>query len=98
MPTNKQLFRLLEEPAPRKALEQFDLEMHSDYNKIRDYELKEALFYVIDEKNHQADLTDQGRGFVSPDDPEGFVIPDLPSLFMEVDKDVSLDDSAKAVR
>ncbi|MBG29450.1 MAG: preprotein translocase subunit SecA [Opitutae bacterium] len=98
MPTNKQLFRLMEEPVPRKALEKFDHEMHSDYNKSRDYELKETLFYVIDEKNHQADLTDQGRGLLRPDDPEGFVIPDLPSLFMEVDKDTSLDDEAKAAR
>ena len=98
MPTNKQLFRLMEEPVPRKALEKFDHEMHSDYNKSRDYELKEALFYVIDEKNHQSDLTDRGRSLLSPDDPEGFVIPDLPSLFMEVDKDTSLDDESKAAR
>ena len=98
MPTNKQLFRLIEDPVPRKALEKFELEMHSDHNKTRDYELKEELFFVVDEKNHQADLTDKGRTLINPDDPEGFVIPDLPSLFMEIDKDASLDESGKAER
>ena len=98
MPTNKQLFRLVENPAPRKALEKFELEMHSDYNKARDFELKEELFYVIDEKSHQADLSEKGRNLVSPNDSEAFVIPDLPNLFMEIDKDSSLDDQEKANR
>ncbi|MFP6899407.1 MAG: SEC-C metal-binding domain-containing protein, partial [Opitutales bacterium] len=51
--------------------------------------------YAIDEKDHQADLTDKGRDLVNPEDTEAFVIPDLPSIFMEVDKDESLDNAAK---
>jgi len=98
MPTNKQLFRMVENPVARKALEKFELEMHSDHNKARDFELKEDLFYVIDEKNHQADLTEKGRNLVNPDDSEAFVIPDLPSLFMEIDKDSSSDDQEKVRR
>ena len=44
-----------------KKFEKFDLEMNSDYNKVRAHELKEDLHYVIDEKNQQADLTEIGR-------------------------------------
>jgi preprotein translocase subunit SecA len=95
MPTHKQIFRLMEDPAARKDLEKFELEMHSDYNKTRDFELKEELFYVVDEKNHQADLTEKGRHLINPEDSEAFVIPDLPNLFMEIDKDSTLDDEAK---
>ena len=95
MPTNKQFFRMMEDSVARKEIEKFTLEMHSDANKSRDYDLKEELFYAIDEKNHQADLTDKGRALISPDDPDAFVLPDLPNLFMELDKDESLDDAAK---
>jgi len=98
MPTNKQLFRLLEDPEARKALEKFEHEMQGDYNKAQAHALKEELFYVIEEKNHQADLTEKGHNLLSPDDSEAFVMPDLPNVFMEIDKDDSLDDKAKAER
>ena len=46
--------------AIRRALDKFDLEINSDLQKERRYGLKEELFYVIDEKNQQADLTEKG--------------------------------------
>ncbi len=90
MPKNKQFHRLNEVPAIRRAIDKFDLEMNSDFNKKQRYALKEELFYVIDEKQQQADLTENGRNLMSPDDPDAFMMPDLPTQFIEIDKQEEL--------
>ncbi|WP_069963555.1 preprotein translocase subunit SecA [Lacunisphaera limnophila] len=89
MPKNKQLLRLQENPEWRKLLDKTDVEMHSDFNKTELYKYKEELFFVIDEKNHQADLTEVGRKKLRPDDPDAFVLPDLASLFIDIEKDTT---------
>ena len=95
MPKNKQLHRLNEVPAIRRDLDKFDLEMNSDFNKERRYALKESLYFTIDEKQQQADLTEKGREFMSPEDPDAFMMPDLPTQFMEIDKRDNLSDEEK---
>ncbi len=87
MPKNKQLLRLMENPEWRKLLDKTDVEMHSDFQKEELYKLKEELLYVIDEKNHQADLTEIGRRKLRPDDPDAFVLPDLATHFSEIEKE-----------
>ncbi len=89
MPKNKQLLRLMENPEWRKLLDKTDVEMHSDFQKEELYKLKEELLYVIDEKNHQADLTELGRLKLRPDDPDAFVLPDLATHFSDFEKDAS---------
>ena len=95
MPTHRQFMRMMEDAKIRKRFEKFDLEMNSDYNKERAHNLKEELHYVIDEKNQQADLTELGRGLISPSDPEGFVIPDLATTYVEIDRKKNLSDEEK---
>ncbi len=95
MPTHRQFMRMMEDAQIRKRFEKFDLEMNSDYNKVRAYDLKEELHYVIDEKNQQADLTENGRSLISPKDPNGFVIPDLATIYVEIDRDVNVSDEEK---
>ncbi len=90
MPKNKQLLRLQENSEWRKLLDKTDVEMHSDFNKEEMYRYKEELFFVIDEKNHQADLTEPGRLNLRPDDPDAFVLPDLASIFIDIEKDAAL--------
>jgi len=89
MPKNKLLLRLQETPEWRKLLDKIDVEMHSDFNKVELYRWKEELFFVIDEKNHQADLTEPGRVKLRPDDPDAFVLPDLATIFIDIEKDAS---------
>ncbi len=89
MPKNKQLLRLQENPEWRKLLDKTDVEMHSDFNKDELYKYKEELFFSIDEKNHQADLTELGRRKLRPDDPDAFVLPDLATIFIEIEKDAT---------
>ena len=95
MPKNKQLLRLVEDPKVRRELDQTDLELNNEFRKDERYALKESLYYVIDEKQSQADLTEIGRNFMSPDDPNSFMLPDLTTQFMEIDKRVDLSDEAK---
>ncbi len=89
MPKNKQLLRLQENPEWRKLLDKTDVEMHSDFNKEELYKWKEELHFVIDEKNHQADLTEVGRKHLRPDEPDAFVLPDLATAFIDIEKDAT---------
>ncbi len=94
-PKNKQLLRLMETPEWRKLLDKVETEMNSDLNKEDLYRLKEELFFVIDERQHQADLTEIGRTRLRPDNPDAFVLPDLATEFSELDKDTSVTPEAR---
>ena len=89
-PKNKQLLRLMETPEWRKLLDKTETEMNSDFNKVELYRLKEELLYVIDERQHQADLTEIGRTQLRPDNPDAFVLPDLATEFSDLEKDTSI--------
>ena len=89
-PKNKQLLRLMENGAWRKSLDRMETELNSDLNKEELYRLKEDLLYVIDERQHQADLTEIGRSRLRPDNPDAFVLPDLATEFSDLDKETAL--------
>ncbi len=88
-PKNKQLLRLMENGQWRKLLDKIETEMNSDLNKDELYKIKEELFFVIDERQHQADLTQIGRTRLRPDNPDAFMLPDLATEFSDLDKDTS---------
>jgi preprotein translocase subunit SecA len=89
-PKNKQLLRVMETPEWRKLLDKTETDMNSDFNKVELYRLKEELLYVIDERQHQADLTELGRTKLRPDNPDAFVLPDLATEFSDLEKDAAL--------
>jgi preprotein translocase subunit SecA len=89
-PKNKQLLRIMETPEWRKLLDKTETDMNSDFNKVELYRLKEELLYVIDERQHQADLTEIGRTKLRPDNPDAFMLPDLATEFSDLEKDTSL--------
>ena len=86
-PNNKLLLRLFETPAQRKLLDKVETDLNSDLNKDELYKLKEDLLYVVDERQHQADLTEIGRKQLRPDNADAFVLPDLATEFSDLDKD-----------
>jgi preprotein translocase subunit SecA len=94
-PRNKPLLRMMEDPEKRKALEKAELSFFQDTRKAELFELKEELFYTIDEKSNESDLSEQGRAFLNPDEPDSFVLPDLISEFTEIDLDPNLSDEDK---
>ncbi len=95
MPKNKQLLHLLEEPKIRRLLEKVQSMMLVDMNKEQARELREELFFVIDEKGNDASLTDKGCNTMNPSDPDYYVVPDLVSALAELDGDTTLTDQEK---
>jgi len=89
-PKNKQLLRALENPEWRKALDALEIDVNSDLNKDEGFKIKENLFFVVDERQHQADLTEIGRRRLRPNNPDAFMLPDLATEFSELDKDTSM--------
>jgi preprotein translocase subunit SecA len=85
MPKNKQLLKMMEDPEVRKILDEAELDVLKDSSKKEMLALKEELFFTIDEKQHDADLTEKGRKFLNPNDPDAFVIPDLVTALQGID-------------
>lgn len=96
MPRNRALLRAMEDAEVRRAIEKAELEFYRDPQKTALFALKEELYFTLDPKAHEAELTEQGRQFLSPDDPDAFILPDLSDAFSEIDGDKSLNDRQKA--
>ena len=84
-PKSEDLMKVLEEPAHLKLMNDAELSLHLDQKKVELYAEKEQLLYAIDEKSHEADLTEKGRNFLSPKDPDAFVLPDLNTAMHDID-------------
>jgi preprotein translocase subunit SecA len=84
-PRSEGLMKILEDPDNLRRMNTAELTLHTDQSKKLLYEQKEMLFFAIDEKSHDADLTEKGRNFLSPKDPDAFVLPDLITAFHEID-------------
>jgi preprotein translocase subunit SecA len=89
-PRNKGLLRLMEEPENRKALDKSELSFYQDSRKDELVALKEELYFAINERQQEADLSELGRSYLNPDDADAFVLPDLISEFTEIDLDPNL--------
>ncbi len=96
MPRNRALLRAMENTDVRRAIEKTELEFYRDPQKTALFALKEELYFTLDPKAHEAELTEKGRQVLSPDDPQAFVLPDLSEAFSVIDGKDSLTDSQKA--
>jgi preprotein translocase subunit SecA len=85
-PRSEDLMRIMEDPANQRRAQVMEMELLSDQSKKKLYEQKEMLFFAMDEKSHEADLTEKGRAHLSPGDPDAFVLPDLITAFHEIDQ------------
>jgi preprotein translocase subunit SecA len=84
-PRSESLMKILEEPENLKLMNQAELRLHADQKKTDLYAEKEQLLFAMDEKTHDADLTEKGRSFLSPKDPDAFVLPDLTVALHDID-------------
>ncbi len=94
-PRNKGLLRMMEDPEMRKFMDKAELSFYQDTSKDALVALKEELFFSMEERQHEADLTELGRNFLNPDDPNAFVLPDLLTEFADIDSNVTLSESEK---
>jgi len=90
MPTHKQLLHVLEDGDILKELEKREAFVRSDNNRGMLQEVQKILYFTIDEKTHEADLTENGRNAVAPDDPDEFVMPDLLLEIHRIENDESI--------
>jgi preprotein translocase subunit SecA len=95
-PRSEGLMRLLENPENIRLMNQAELALHADQSKKDLYAEKEELFFSMEEKAHEADLTEKGREFLSPKDPDAFMLPDLPSIYSQIDGEAGLDAKGRA--
>jgi preprotein translocase subunit SecA len=94
-PRNKGLLRLMEDPENRKAIDKSELSFYQDSRKEELVALKEELYFTIDERHQDSDLSEMGRSYLNPDDPNAFVLPDLITEFTEIDLDPNLSPAQK---
>jgi preprotein translocase subunit SecA len=84
-PKSEGLAKVLEEPENLRLMNHAELQLHADQKKVELYAEKEELFFAIDEKSHEADLTEKGRNYLSPKDPDAFMLPDLTTALHDID-------------
>ena len=90
-PTSVEMMKLLEEPSNLRMMNASELTLHGDQSKKELFAEKEELFFAIDEKSHEADLTEKGRNFLSPQDADAFMLPDIGTLLHEIDHGPEID-------
>ncbi|HEY8966809.1 MAG TPA: preprotein translocase subunit SecA, partial [Candidatus Methylacidiphilales bacterium] len=90
MPRNKPLLKLIEDPEVRRLMDTAELSLYQDTRRTELYAIKEELLFSIDEKNHEADLSERGRTFLNPSDSNYFNPPDLPVRFHEIETNAAL--------
>ncbi|MGH8163613.1 MAG: hypothetical protein ACREP1_04680, partial [Rhodanobacteraceae bacterium] len=86
---------MMEDPEKRKSIDKAELSFYQDTRKEELFALKEELFFTMDEKSHEADLSEKGRAYLNPDDPDSFVLPDLISEFTDIDLNRTLSEEEK---
>jgi preprotein translocase subunit SecA len=90
-PRSEALMKILEVPENASLMNQAELSLHKDQKKEELYREKEELLFAMDEKSHEADLTEKGRAYISPSDPDAFVLPDLSTQLHDVDAGAETD-------
>ncbi len=86
LPKNKALIKFLSEEGVRQILQKTENQYMQDNNREMP-KVDEALYFVIEEKNNQVELTDNGIKYLSSDtDDNFFILPDIGTEIARIDK------------
>ncbi len=96
IPKNKALIKYLSEEGVKQLLQKTENFYMQDNNREMP-KVDQELYYVIDEKNNQIELTDKGIEFLSgKDDPDFFIMPEIGIEISKIEnKGLSKEDEAK---
>ena len=96
IPKNKALIKYLSEEGIKQILQKTENFYMQDNNREMP-KIDKELYYVIDEKNNQIELTDKGIEFLSGEDnPDFFIMPEIGIEISKIeDKGLSKEDEAK---
>ncbi len=100
MPKAKKLFKMLQEPGIMKLVDRVELELMKEINiggekTKRIEELKEDLYFWVDEKSHAVEITEKGREEVEKREKGLFALPDLSIDLHRIDEDKNLSSREK---
>jgi preprotein translocase subunit SecA len=98
LPKNRQLIKFLSESGNRALLQKVEAQYMADNNREMPIVDKD-LYFVIEEKNNQVDLTDKGVEYMSQgnSDANFFVLPDIGTEIAEVEaKNLSKEEEFEA--
>ncbi|MBT8245967.1 MAG: preprotein translocase subunit SecA [Winogradskyella sp.] len=95
IPKNKALIKFLSEEGIKQLLQKTENFYMQDNNREMP-KVDAELYYVIDEKNNQVELSDKGVEFLSgKDDPNFFVMPEMGTEIAKIEaKDLSTEEEA----
>jgi preprotein translocase subunit SecA len=87
LPKNNALIKYLSEPGMRVKLQKTENHYLADQQKNMPM-VDQELYFHIDEKNNQVELTDKGIALItkSGEDPEFFIMPDIGVKLSEIEK------------
>ncbi|RBN50912.1 preprotein translocase subunit SecA [Flavobacterium psychrolimnae] len=86
LPKNKALIKFLSEEGIKQLLQKTENQYMQD-NKREMHKIDEALYFVIEEKNNQVELSDNGIQYLSGDtDADFFVLPDIGTEIAAIEK------------
>ena len=85
VPKNQELIKYLSEPGVKVQLQKVENYYMQDQNKEMP-KIDKELYFVIEEKNNQVDLTEKGIDLISgADDPDFYILPDIGMIFADLD-------------
>jgi preprotein translocase subunit SecA len=86
LPKNKALIKFLSEEGVKQILQKTENHYMADNNREMP-KVDEALYFVVEEKNNQVELTDNGIKFLSQDTADDFfVLPDIGTEIAQIEK------------
>ena len=86
LPKNKALIKFLSEEGIKQLLQKTENQYMQD-NKREMHKIDEALYFVIEEKNNQVELTDNGIQYLSGDtESDFFILPDIGTEIANIEK------------
>ena len=96
LPRHKALIKYLSEPGVKAAMLKTEAFYLADKGKNM-HIADDEMFFTIDEKNNQVELTDKGRELITQqgEDANLFVMPDVAVVLNEIDQDATLSEDEK---
>ena len=87
LPKSKALIKFLSEEGVKQLLQKTENQYMQDNNREMP-KIDEVLYFVIEEKNNQVELTDNGIQFLSTDtDAQFFILPDIGTGIAQIEKE-----------
>ena len=87
LPKSKALIKFLSEEGVKQLLQKTENQYMQDNNREMP-KIDEALYFVIEEKNNQVELTDNGIQYLSQDtDSQFFVLPDIGTGIAQIERE-----------